>query len=86
VTALFNVAALAIAVSLIRMAVRTDRPADLAFGVLFALGFLIVRWIDLIDNMLWSGLILIAASVGLFAVARAWRYRVRPVARSGAAS
>jgi hypothetical protein len=86
VTALFNVAALAIAVSLIRMAVRTDRPADLAFGVLFGLGFLIVRWIDLIDNMLWSGLILIAASVGLFAVARAWRYRVRPVARSGAAS
>ena len=47
---------------------------DDAVGVLFGLGFLIVRWISLIDNLLWSGLILIAASAGLFAVARAWRH------------
>jgi uncharacterized membrane protein len=73
----FSILALFIAVSLIRKALRTDRISDLTFGVAFALAFLLVRWASLIDSMLWSGLMLLAASGGFFVIARLWRHRPR---------
>jgi uncharacterized membrane protein len=85
ISGLFNLLALALSVSLIRTAVVTDRLADLAFGVLFGLAFLVVRWVSLIDNLFWSGLILIAASAGLFLVARIWRHRGEPMVATGVA-
>jgi uncharacterized membrane protein len=77
VTIGFSVLALALSVSLIRKALRTDTTGNLVFGVFFALGFLLVRWASLIDSMLWSGLMLLVASAGFFAIARLWRDRER---------
>jgi len=82
----FSVLALAMSVSLIRKALRTDTPADLAFGVFFGLAFLLVRWASLIDSMLWSGLMLLVASAGFFAIARLWRDRERRPAMAGSTS
>lgn len=76
-TVAFSVLSLALAVSLMRKALRTDRVSDLTFGVAFALVFLLVRWASLIDSMLWSGIMLVAASAGFFAIARLWRHRRR---------
>lgn len=76
-TILYSVLALGFGVSLIRSAVRTNRPADLGFGVLFALVFLIVRWASAADNLLWSGVCLLAAGGGLLLVARLWQRRDR---------
>ena len=73
----FSVLSLIVAVALIRKALGTDRISDLAFGVAFALAFLLVRWASLIDSMLWSGLMLVAASGGFFVIARLWRHRPR---------
>jgi uncharacterized membrane protein len=84
ISGLFNLLALGLSVSLIRTAVVTDRLPDLAFGVLFGLAFLVVRWVSLIDNLFWSGMILIAASAGLFLVARTWRHRGHPMVATGA--
>ncbi|OFW11796.1 MAG: hypothetical protein A3H96_27100 [Acidobacteria bacterium RIFCSPLOWO2_02_FULL_67_36] len=74
-TVLFSVLTLAIGVGLIRTALTSDRPTDLAYGVLFALVFLIVRWVSVLANLLWSGLILVAAAGGLLLIARLWRGR-----------
>jgi hypothetical protein len=46
-------------------------------GVLFAVVFLLVRWLSLIDSMLWSGLMLLVASAGFFAIAKLWGGRTR---------
>ncbi len=75
-TVLFSVLALVLAVSLIRTALLTSRETDLAAGVLFALMFLAVRWTSVIQNLLWSGLLLVVAGVGLLVIARLWRGRV----------
>jgi uncharacterized membrane protein len=85
-TLAFSLLALGLSVSSIRTALDLDRASDLTFGVLFALAFLLVRWISLIDSMLWSGVMLLTASVGFFAVARLWqgRGRRRPSALSPA--
>ena len=74
-TILFSVLSLVLAVGLIRAALRLDSTASLILGVGFALAFLIVRWVSLIDSMLWSGLMLLMASAGFFVVARLWRGR-----------
>jgi uncharacterized membrane protein len=83
-TTAFSLLSLGLAVSLIRTALHTDRSSTLAFGVGFALAFLVVRWASLIDSMLWSGLMLLAASGGFFVIARLWRNRAgRSAIRSG---
>jgi uncharacterized membrane protein len=74
-TVLFSVLALVLAVSLIRTALSTGRVADLAAGVLFAVVFLGVRWTSVIENLLWSGLLLVVAGAGLLAIAQLWRGR-----------
>ena len=61
--------------SFIHKALGSDSASDLTFGVCFGLAFLLVRWGSLIDSMLWSGVMLLAASGGFFAIARLWRYR-----------
>lgn len=76
-TLAFSLLALGFSVSSIRTALEFDRASDLTFGVLFALVFLLVRWASLIDSMLWSGVMLLAASGGFFAVARLWQGRDR---------
>ncbi len=85
-TLAFSLLALGLSVSSIRRALDFDRASDLTFGVLFALAFLLVRWASLIDSMLWSGVMLLVASGGFFAVARLWqsRDRRRPSALSPA--
>jgi uncharacterized membrane protein len=82
----FSLLALGLSFSSIRTALDLDRASDLTFGVLFALAFLLVRWASLIDSMLWSGVMLLTASGGFFAVARLWqgRDRRRPSALSPA--
>jgi uncharacterized membrane protein len=76
-TVLFSIVTVAIAVGLIRSALTSDRVTDLAYGVLFALVFLIVRWTSVVENLLWSGLLLVAAGGGLLLIARLWRGRAR---------
>lgn len=82
----FSALALLLSVSLIRRALRTDDVQALAFGAGFALAFLVVRWTSVVENMLWSGLMLLAAGGGLFLVARLWRDRDRQMAIAGRAS
>ncbi len=76
-TLAFSLLALGLSVSSIRTALDFDRASDLTIGVLFALTFLLVRWASLIDSMLWSGVMLLVASGGFFAVARLWQGRDR---------
>ncbi len=71
----FSALAIAMGLALIRTALRSHRMVDLAFGVLFALAFLIVRWVSVIENMLWSGAFLLVTGGGLLMVARLWRGR-----------
>jgi uncharacterized membrane protein len=80
---LFSVLSLFLSVSLIRTALRTDDAPALAFGTLFGLEFLIVRWTSVIENMLWSGLMLLVAGGGLLFIARLWRFRDRDLAPAG---
>lgn len=74
-TVAFSALSLAMGLTLIRTALRSHRMVDLAFGVLFALAFLIVRWVSVIENMLWSGAFLLVTGGGLLLVARLWRGR-----------
>jgi uncharacterized membrane protein len=74
-TATFSVLAVAFAIALIQQALQSNRLADLVFGVAFAAAFVVIRWISVIDSMLWSGLMLIGASAGFFLVARLWGSR-----------
>ena len=82
---LFSALALLLSTSLIHTALRTDDVPALAFGILFGLAFVIVRWTSVIENMLWSGLMLLVAGGGLLIVARLWRQRHRPLAIAGRA-
>jgi uncharacterized membrane protein len=77
VTLTFSLLALALSTSLIHRALGSDSASDLTFGVCFGLAFLLVRWASLIDSMLWSGVMLLAASAAFFSIARMWRYRDR---------
>jgi uncharacterized membrane protein len=77
VTMAFSILALLLSTSLIHKALGSDSASDLTFGVCFGLAFLLVRWASLIDSMLWSGVMLLAASGAFFAIARLWRYRDR---------
>jgi hypothetical protein len=74
-TVAFSALAVAMGLTLIRTALGSHRMVDLAFGVLFALAFLIVRWVSVIENMLWSGAFLLVTGGGLLLVARLWRSR-----------
>lgn len=76
-TVLFSILALVMAVALIRTALLSSRVTDLGAGLLFGIVFLIVRWTSVIENMLWSGLLMVAAGAGLLLVARLWRGRQR---------
>lgn len=74
-TVAFSAVSLVLCVTLIRSAFRSNRTADLVFGVLFGLAFLIVRWTSVIENLLWSGLLLLVTGGGLLFVARQWLRR-----------
>lgn len=76
-TALFSILALVVSVTLIRRALHSDVTLDLVLGVLFALAFLIVRWVSVIENLLWSGGLLLVAGAGLLLIARLWKTRPR---------
>jgi hypothetical protein len=67
--------ALAMSVTLIRNALRSNRTSDLVFGLLFGLAFVLVRWASVLENLLWSGLFLLVAGGGLLVVARLWLRR-----------
>ena len=84
-TLLFSALALLLAVTLIRTAFRSNRTSDLAFGILFGLAFLLVRWTSVLQNLLWSGLLLLVAGGGLLFIARLWLHRDR-AALAGRAS
>ena len=58
-TVLFSILTLIMAVALIRTALVSNRVTDLGAGIVFALLFLIVRWTSVIENLLWSGLLLV---------------------------
>jgi uncharacterized membrane protein (UPF0136 family) len=73
----FSAVSLLLCVTLIRSAFRSNRTPDLVFGVLFGLAFLIVRWASVIENLLWSGLLLLVTGAGLLLVARQWLQRDR---------
>jgi hypothetical protein len=74
-TVAFSVLALVMSISLIRTALTSSEVLHLTFGVGFALLFLIVRWVSVIENPLWSGLLLLTSGGGLLLVARLWRHR-----------
>ncbi len=76
-TVVFSGVSLLLCVTLIRSAFRSNRTADLVFGVLFGLAFLVVRWTSVIENLLWSGLLLLVTGGGLLFVARQWLRRDR---------
>jgi uncharacterized membrane protein len=76
-TVAFSAGSLIACVAFIRSAFRSNRTSDLAFGVLFGLGFLIVRWTSVIENLLWSGLLLLMTGCGLLYIARLWLRRDR---------
>jgi hypothetical protein len=76
-TVAFSVLAVVMGLTLIRTALRSHRQVDLVFGVLFALAFLVVRWLSVIENMLWSGAFLIVTGGGFLLLARLWRARGR---------
>jgi hypothetical protein len=79
-TVLYSVLALTLGAALIRSAVRSSRVTDLGLGVAFALLVLIVRWAEAPENLLWSGLFLLATGGGLLFVARLWQRRDREAA------
>jgi uncharacterized membrane protein len=74
-TVAFSATSLVLCVALIRSAFRSNRHSDLVFGVLFGLAFLIVRWASVIENLLWSGLLLLVTGGGLLFIARQWLRR-----------
>lgn len=78
-TVLFSILALLMSVSLVRTALLTSEISDLAAGIAFALLFLAIRWASVIENMLWSGVLMLSAGAGLLLVARLWRRRPRRV-------
>ncbi len=80
----FSALAIAMSVVLLRAGIRIDDLRLFAVGVGMALSFLVVRWIDLVGNMLWSALLLFATAAGLIALARMWRHR-QPVSPGGGA-
>ena len=76
-TIAFSATALVLCVALIRSAFRSNRTSDLVVGVLFGLAFLVVRWTSVIENLLWSGLLLLVTGGGLLFIAREWLRRDR---------
>jgi uncharacterized membrane protein len=82
----FSVVTLVMAVTLTRTAFRAGGTSDLVFGVLFGLAFLIVRWTSVLENLLWSGLLMLVAGGGLLVVARLWRQRDRSLVAAERAS
>lgn len=76
-TVAFSTVSLIACVAFIRSAFRSNRTSDLVFGVLFGLAFLIVRWTSVIENLLWSGLLLLITGGGLLYIARLWLRRDR---------
>ena len=73
----FSLLTIVMAASLVRSAFLSNRRFDLYLGVLFALAFIVVRWTSLIENMMWSGLLLLLTAGGLLAIAWFWRHRDR---------
>lgn len=67
--------ALAFAIWLMRDGARSGSVLRFSAGAAFALGFVGVRWASAVGNLLWSALILGAASAGLLWMAWLWRRR-----------
>jgi uncharacterized membrane protein len=82
---IFSGACLGLGITLIRTALDAGRIDLLAWGVLFAVAFMLVRWLSVIESMLWSGAFLLAAGGGLLVLARLWRSRDGTEAPGGAA-
>ena len=80
---IFSALALLLAISLTQDALRTADAPALAFAILFGLEFTVVRWASVVENMLWSGVMLLTAGGGLLLVARLWRHRDRHAVLSG---
>jgi uncharacterized membrane protein len=85
-TVVFSALAVAVGLALIQSALASHRTADLVFGVLFAAAFLLVRWVSVIENMLWSGAFLLITGGGLLLVARLWRDSKRAALAAGRVS
>lgn len=72
----FSAILLGLAAWLVAHGVRTDSAASYFTGILAALVFVLVRWIDLIGDMLSSSMLFLLAGLTLFATARYWHGRL----------
>ena len=72
-----------LAVWLILRGVRLDRGLSFFAGVVYLLIFVIVRWVDLIGDMLSSAAVFFIASLVLYATARFWGGRQARVGAGG---
>jgi uncharacterized membrane protein len=71
----FSAATVAVGAGLLHAAIREQRGWFFLSGIGYVLLFLIVRWIDLMGNMLWSALFLLLTAAALVMLARLWRTR-----------
>jgi len=74
---LFSAASVLTGVWLILRGVRLERGWSFFGGVIYVLVFVLVRWMDLIGDMLTSSLVFFMASLVLLATAFFWRRRAR---------
>ncbi len=72
---IFSAASVAMGVWLILRGVRMDRGWSFFGGVIYILLFVMVRWMDLIGDMITSSLVFFAASLVLIGTAFFWRRR-----------
>lgn len=79
----FSGVTLAAGIWMMRTGMRVESGWLFAGGVGYVLLLVLVRWVDLLGNMLWSAVFLIAAAGALFWMARLWRSRERTVAAGG---
>jgi uncharacterized membrane protein len=68
----FSGVTLAVGLAQLRGGMREGRGWLFLGGITYVLIFLLVRWIDLIHNMLWSAVLLMGTAAVLFAIARLW--------------
>jgi len=80
---LFSAVSLIVGIWLIMRGVRMDRAWSFFGGVCYVLLFVLVRWMDLIGDMLSSAAIFFAAAFILMGTAHYWRKRARPAVASG---
>jgi len=71
----FNALVLAVAIWLIARGMRLDRALSFFAGVIYLLVLVLVRWIDLIGDMLSSAMLFFIAGAVLLITAHFWRKR-----------